>query len=230
MKKRALLIASTKRANEDCVPFINDITQMKKFLMSKNGGSWKESEIISILNPTAQELFSLYTNTGEDFRFSYFSGHGCIINDNQYILINNCLIGTSNLTYKVKREVIIFDCCRHEYSYQKLAKNYIIKESPNLDHKTEIIYNYNSLISTLEGTIIFYTALKGKSAFATSSASYFTCFFIKILEQLKCLKIDRPLSIIAFFKLISLAMKKTGGTQTITMVSNNSCNYPFYMC
>ena len=41
MKKRALLIASTKRANEDCVPFINDITQMKKFLMSKNGGSWK---------------------------------------------------------------------------------------------------------------------------------------------------------------------------------------------
>lgn len=229
MVRKAILIVSYNELKDSPSPYINDILYIKNHLLSSSGGYWQENQIKVLINPSHKLILKEFSHTNDEFRFVYYSGHGCMINNKQYILLENILISISQFTNKIKREVFIFDCCRNEYSLKILKKKFIIKEIRNT-YSTRIIPElYNSQIEYSSGTLIVFSTLKNKSAFELSTCSYFIALFNSVLRSLNKLNQNKVLSTIAFLKLMDLASKKSINNQTISITTKKSCNYPFYI-
>lgn len=80
-------------------------------------------------NPLVKILFTTINWALEDFRFIFFSGHGCVSNGSQYILIDNTLINLHKLINRISSEIVIFDCCHNENKYEVLKNKYSLIKS-----------------------------------------------------------------------------------------------------
>lgn len=114
MKRKAIIIVNDDGVLEGISKDIQNITG---FLTSLSGGSWYESEIEVIKNPTLQNLRSKLTVQrllGLDFCLVFFSGHGSSDGRKTHIQINNQkeTIEESALFGFAKKQINFFDCCR----------------------------------------------------------------------------------------------------------------------
>ena len=79
MKIKALLIGAEGSGDSYLPGVKQDINSFKNYLMSEDGGAWKDNEI-SILNSPSKLLLSLslinITAENNDFILIYFAGHG----------------------------------------------------------------------------------------------------------------------------------------------------------
>lgn len=101
MKIKALLIGAEGSGDSYLPGVKQDINSFKNYLMSEDGGAWKDNEI-SILNSPSKLLLSLslinITAENNDFILIYFAGHGSFsqlegrkfyLNDKDYFTLND---------------------------------------------------------------------------------------------------------------------------------------------
>lgn len=214
MIRKAILIGNPKKT-EDGTSSKNNISFLSYFLKSTVGGCWHNDEIIILNRPTASELFSVINNCTETFRFIFYSGHGCISNGKQYILIGDELVNISRILNRIPQEIAIFDCCRNEVKYEALKNKYSLIES-KLNSIERVRKQYHEIISKNNASFIAFTTSIGKPAYSYSKCSYFILVFAKVLKQLRNANLYKVISIQKFLKLISLVMKRTVRIQEIT--------------
>jgi hypothetical protein len=114
--RRAILICS-QTPNGNFLPGVeNDISAMKTYLKSPNGGVFRQHEIITLNNPTTSQVFWTATNTVADYLFIYFSGHGFTRNGTErMICLTDGNLKDTDLLNNSPRQLIIVDACRtHE--------------------------------------------------------------------------------------------------------------------
>lgn len=114
MKRKAIVLVNDDGVLEGISRDIQNITD---FLTSLSGGSWNNSEIEVIRNPTLSTLrVKLATQhlLNLDFCLVFFSGHGGSDGRKTHIQINNQkeTIEESALFGFAKKQINFFDCCR----------------------------------------------------------------------------------------------------------------------
>lgn len=226
MKRKAILIANSKKT-ESCQPFINDVNFLCSFLKSKNGGSWLKSEIVILINPTMTKVISIFWEVKEYFRFVYFSGHGCMSNGKQYLLIDNQLVNICTLKNKVARETIILDCCRYEYAYPDLINNYIILEQESKKEDTRGLYE--TLLKKNVGCFVAFVTKEGEYAMYIPQGSYFMHAFAEVIWLFKKVPIRGVVSVNEFLRQIDKVFKRFNLSQAIICETDCKGKYPFYI-
>ncbi len=169
MKRRALLIGSpgipgTKTYLEDMTK--NDLTKIKKYLMSNNGGKWYDNEILLLDTNNINEVKSYIEhvrNENNDFVFCAFSGHGWY-DGNRYSRVFE--IGKSDLYESdfrqlSKKQLSIFDSCAEVYKPEILTENRKFEASISMDSldtkNYREIYN-NEIIKCHQQDISLYSS------------------------------------------------------------------------
>lgn len=114
MKRKAIIIVNDDGVLEG---ISRDIQNIKNFLTSLSGGSWYESEIEVIKNPTLSALIvklAIQRISNLDFCLVFFSGHGGSNGRKTHIQINNQgeTIEERALFGFAKKQINFFDCCR----------------------------------------------------------------------------------------------------------------------
>lgn len=122
MKRLALLIGSpshpdTPKAGKYLEGVKTDIENIRGFLTSSIGGSWKEDEIKTFpANPNYDKVSPfLKTCESVDFAFVYFSGHGYTDKDEKARVLFNqkeAPFVIKDIANRAKRQVTIIDACR----------------------------------------------------------------------------------------------------------------------
>jgi hypothetical protein len=229
MTKRAILIASRKEGEGDVRSFENDVTFIRDFLKSKNGGCWLDNEIIMLVDTTVEEILCVLEENNEYYRFIYYSGHGCTSNSKQYVLIDNVLVNITRLLNKIKRETAIFDCCRTRYSYKELKTEYVIQESMSISKSSKTRSCYDKFVKQNNGRLIAYVTGNGNYAKSFRSASFFIYAFSEVLISFQNANIKGVVSINKFLQRINMTCKQMKMEQRVKIRNNCTGKYPFYI-
>lgn len=228
MIKQAILIASSKKG-ENAKSFKSDVAFFKAFLKSERGGCWFEPEIITLLDPSLEEILAAINKDEQNYRLIYYTGHGCTSGNEQYILVKNTLVNISKLLNKAKREVAIFDCCRTQYPYEEIKAEYIIKESRFMAKGLRVRKRYDTLIQQNIGQLIAFVTEKGKYARAVPSGSFFIHALEEALEKFKQADIKGVVSFNKVMQCIDMIFEERNMQQRVKIRTNCKAKYPFYI-
>ncbi|AWB07518.1 hypothetical protein A6A40_21085 (plasmid) [Azospirillum humicireducens] len=153
MKRSALIIgAPCEKGAKGYLPGVEaDIANYKEYLTSPLGGFWRKDEIITLRNPSGNQVrSSLDTLKSSDYSMTVFCGHGyhSSEDDSTFIQINsNDEMDGKELRTGAKRRVIIYDCCR-ELTYRTVVEAYerALKSEPPHLNAEECRYWYDQQI------------------------------------------------------------------------------------
>mgnify|MGYP001768393238 CR=1 FL=1 len=134
MKRLALIIYCDNTKSGSLTGPPHDNIKYREFLKSNLGGAWYDEEIISLNNPTSNDvayyMYSAYDQI--DYSFTLFTGHGYINVDHnnlQYLELKDKDISILNLRTKCPKQTLIVDACRGYYSPLKKALENLILDS-----------------------------------------------------------------------------------------------------
>lgn len=109
-----------------------DLANYRQFLISPLGGSWRDSEIQILLNPTSGQLEQKLKDLRSfDYAFVSFSGHGGYNTSTKSTHLElgpGIMFDSRLLKIGAPRQTVILDCCRERYE-QPLAKATITLDS-----------------------------------------------------------------------------------------------------
>lgn len=230
MRKQAVLIGCRKKGEEKMQSFENDVNFFKSLLNSVQGGAWLDSEITSFIDPTYEKLLSAFEER-VDFRFIYFSGHGCISkNGQQYVHVSGNIININQFLNKSEKEIAIFDCCRTFHPFEELTKKYIVREAKLNFQKTSIRTIYEQFIKKVKGQLVVFVTEKGDFAFTIETAnSIFITTLGIILTRIKKLPVRGVVSINKILALVNKEFKNQRLPQQINVIDKCNGKYPFYI-
>lgn len=185
MKRKAILIGSPDVKPE--LPGVDiDLADIRKFLLSPQGGKWKEEEITILRNPSKSDVtFALIDSIGCDYTFITCSGHGEHqlgegLNNTVMYLREHETIKISDIKAYTNRSTIIVDTCRN---LVKITKKELLKSAnESLDFALESIGTninhrevFNSeVMNCSEGRIVLYSCDINQSAGDDGDGGVFT--------------------------------------------------------
>ena len=124
MKKKAIIIATPNCPKHGKLPgATKDAETWNAFLLSPEGGAWKDDEI-EIFSDPSKELVDIVLNNRKNLSLDYallaFSGHGFYTKPTSYTTETRMLLSdvatdyiTENtFTVRAKRELVVMDACR----------------------------------------------------------------------------------------------------------------------
>lgn len=121
--RKALIIGSP----DEKIPGVNvDIDSLKKFFKSPVGGVWYDSEITTLLSPSASEIRKqIELLKFKDYSLIFFAGHGyhsierkrTILHINSYETFDSLELRTG-----AQKHTLMLDCCRKPESERHLLK------------------------------------------------------------------------------------------------------------
>lgn len=157
----------------------NDPLTVKRFLKSRNGGAWHENEITILSFAHYTAIKDRLDFTYEDFRLTYFSGHGFI----HEATGNNCLLFQDGWVYDtdlinpyILKQAIICDSCRNFIDLGKISGIEKDQEEWRNAAGDDIVRELFDqwIISSPNGIQIFHAVPTGYSALDTRSGGLFT--------------------------------------------------------
>jgi hypothetical protein len=233
--RKAILIGSPGSGSNHLSGVSVDLKNVRNFLLSDYGGRWLPEEIITLSNPTYEQVIKYVHSTKVEYNFIYFSGHGYTSPDNKRMLaLCDKDVNDTFFLNKSHRQLVIIDACRvyvrpgisgvpefaepyssfdGYYEARELFNRYI-KNSPygkTIVHSTgEDQYSYDSLNGG------YFTTALIKKAINVRSENYrplFVSKLIDILPQISTVKgeVQRPEIVYAEGRLlvpIALAIPK----------------------
>ncbi|UDQ98937.1 caspase family protein [Lentisphaerota bacterium WC36G] len=171
--RRALLIGSPGEEWEDryCKGVLKDLDNYESFLKSPQGGYWYESEIIRLEKPTSYDVkLKVAEIASYDYTYIVFSGHGYMLQENQYSAPKNILelrqgyeLDADELRVNANKRTIVLDCCREVYniSGQKISSSCesfqaraFADSKPRVLNSQECRYYYDKKIDECSNGII----------------------------------------------------------------------------
>lgn len=193
MIRRALIIYCDTTESGKLNGPIEDEIKYRAFLKSQLGGNWLDDEILSLNNPTKNQVNRAITYflSGSDYTFIVFSGHGYIntdLNNRQFLEINDGDISVTSLRTSSERQTLIIDACRGYYSPSAEIQKGLsgISESTlfSAQKSTRNIFD-NAVLNSEKGWTILYAANENETALDTDEGG---AFLISMLETAKLWK------------------------------------------
>jgi len=197
MKKKAVIIVTPNLPDHDKLPGATmDADAWKSFLISPEGGAWKDEEI-NVMSDTSKEIIELTLNLHKlmnlDYALIAFSGHGHykILPDRntetRMFISKDDYLTEHTLTVRAKRELVVMDACR-QYGGE------VIEETTKMAHfanretilaedrfaKAREAYE-KALVLSPEGRTLIYSCTLNQAAADKLS---FTRFLISDAERL----------------------------------------------
>jgi hypothetical protein len=179
LKKRALLIGCPLSSNSlgYLAGVVQDIGNYSKFLLSSNGGGWREDEITILNNPSFEDFqYSIRGQDDADFAMTIFSGHGFISDFQQYLRLNDQqIVNDYHLLSDASRQLVIVDACRDDYPYYQTPR--IAGLGLEFDHDfkeySRALYD-KAVLSAPFGHILLYSTSPFQTAKDTEDGGAFT--------------------------------------------------------
>lgn len=183
MEKRILLIGNT-----DGLPGVKvDLLNFKKYFRSQKGGDWFENEILTLPDPSRNELMTKinqlkYLNL--DFLIVIFSGHGgqkieTILEINE----NGDKINESELYNISKRQITILDCCRaYPQQISDGISERILNKAFSAHYSTREKYEKRILQASYQQVKI-YACQKGQCSIDTSEGGVYSKNLLKVVKE-----------------------------------------------
>lgn len=165
-----------------------DNTNLRSHLTSPLGGDWYDSEILSLNNPTKNQVLNAIRNMGvSDYSFVVFSGHGYINtadNNKQYVELSDGDLSISSLVTSSNRQTIIIDACRGYYSpTTQLFSKGLSGTFENFSGRqsTRELFDHH-LSQCEEGLSIMYAASENQSASDSDKGGAYLFSVLKVCE------------------------------------------------
>lgn len=130
--RRALIIG----APDEKIPGVNiDIANLRNYFKSPIGGLWNDSELVTLISPTAYKINSeIQLLKDKDYSLIFFAGHGYHSNHkNRTILHINSSETMDSIDLRVgaQKHSLILDCCRVRVEDRRFLKS--VMESMTFD-------------------------------------------------------------------------------------------------
>lgn len=191
MKRRALIIYCDKTGSGSLIGPVCDNSNFIDYLTSYAGGEWRESEIMSLQNPTSDEVADSVNNFlhNADYTFTIFSGHGFVNTDNnymQFVELYDKDISILKLKSNADRQTLIVDACRGFYSPTKeaLTKGFSdLYENLERSHLSTRKLFDQAVLSAEQGWTVLYAASENESALDTDEGGAYLLSLLKASEH-----------------------------------------------
>lgn len=163
-------------------PFLNgvavDLETFKEFLMSPQGGAWKEKEIITLYDPSLARINAVFPWMHAHYMITYFSGHGSAdIYGNRFLQLSN---GESfkdiELLNSSPRQLILVDACRNVtvgVGISGLREQYSNFTGDPDSRNARKLYDF-WIKASKPGKVIIHSTQHNTSAYDTPSGGAFT--------------------------------------------------------
>ena len=90
-----------------------DVQNKFDYLCSPRGGAWLPEEIVTVFDPTVEEMACLVEWALSDYAYVYFSGHGLMMQGSNFLRLKDDLILDLDLfNVNTPRQLIVSDTCR----------------------------------------------------------------------------------------------------------------------
>lgn len=234
MKRVAIILGSPfPQSSEGHLRGVNsDVINYKNFLLSSDGGAWREDEIhtgIHIGKSTISKIQTLCKDA--DIAYVIYSGHGYMRQGENYININpNESIKVSSLYTKAKRQVTIIDACRTNYPYEHFEgiaglRLYFDNTRPDI---ARALYD-GYIQQTPYGLYTMFSCSEYESSQDTSDGGRFTVSLLRNIKNWSSSAINFRLTAydalnMTFNELVRLDIGQTPAHQ---YSSNGITNFPF---
>lgn len=188
MTRRALIIYCTDTNSGHLNGPSYDNTNFRDYLTSNLGGNWRDNEILSLSNPSSQQVISAVTEflNVADYTFTVFTGHGYLnTNDNnrQYLELSNTDISILSLKTKAQRQSLIIDACRGYYTPARAITKGFADLYENFTDQSSTRQLFDNAVSRAEsGWTILYAASKNQTALDTGNGG---AYLLSLLETAK---------------------------------------------
>jgi hypothetical protein len=163
-----------------------DVENYKKFLLSSDGGAWREDEIytgIHIGKSTIPKIQRLCKDA--DIAYVIYSGHGFMRSGANYLNINSHeSLNLSHLYTSAKRQITIIDACRTNYPYEHFEG--IAGFRINFDNTRPDIAraSYDSCIQNMPwGKYTMFSCSANESSQDTSDGGRFTVSLLRNISK-----------------------------------------------
>lgn len=166
-----------------------DLHNFKDYLLSSNGGAWRDEEITVLNNPTKALLLTAINNTHADYNFIYFSGHGFTSSlDKRMLVLKDGNIEDIRLFNYCQKQLIVIDACRN-YVPSGIAGFPSFEDDKFSYLKQNIRASFDRAITNSpDGKMIFHSAQKGKSSYDTDFGGKFTECLLSVARNVKTQK------------------------------------------
>lgn len=188
MTRRALIIYCTDTDSGHLDGPAYDNANFRDYLTSNLGGDWRDNEILSLSNPTSQQVSRAVTQflNGADYTFTVFSGHGYLnTNDNnrQYLELADTDISILSLRTRARRQSLIIDACRGYHTpAQAINKGFgDVYENFTGRDSTRQIFD-NAVNRAESGWTILYAASRNETALDTGNGGAYLLSLLEIAE------------------------------------------------
>jgi len=187
MNRRALIIYMTNSPSGKLDGPIHDYENLHFFLTNNLGGNWYDYEIISLENPTKEQLKEEISEmAGCDYAFVVFTGHGALEERTrrQYIELMDGIVSIRELFVNCKRQTIVIDACRGYFLKCELMEAIgSLSGKPHYEETSTRKLFDNALAKTEEGLTILYAASENQSALDTSLGAAYISSLINVAEE-----------------------------------------------
>lgn len=178
LKRKALIIYCTNTQSGNLDGLQKDNENLRNYLKSCTGGCWRDGEIISLENPTAQCVSDCILNefNGVDYAFVVFSGHGAYGPDGQILEVNGGFIREDELIGIAPKQTLVINACR-KYLTNTINESRIFSsriESVTQSQKIICRKTFDDAIKDLpEGTNVIYSTSDDEFAYCGTNGSVF---------------------------------------------------------
>jgi len=179
MKREALIVYMPNTPCQSTLAgTIKDEENIRRFLTSSTGGEWKDTEIISLKNPTIKEVKCIInTMWDSDYTFVVFTGHGYIeVKKNSYgqiirhqkMLVADGELVLNDLKTGASRQAMIIDACRKFEVISQSTKIFSKSMSSMMENfsiriQTRKIFN-KAVIDSDEGLTVLFSSKENESS------------------------------------------------------------------
>lgn len=114
-------------APDEKIPGVNaDIKNLREFLKSPIGGFWYDSEITTLISPSANQIMEQIKNLRQnDYSLIFFAGHGYYSIERRRTILQINLrefFDSRELRVGAAKHLLIMDCCRKLESERRILK------------------------------------------------------------------------------------------------------------
>jgi hypothetical protein len=188
VSRLAVLIGAPGKENNYLRGVSADLSNLRNFLLSPNGGRFYPSEIISLPRAELSDVVSVIQGVQVDYLFVYFSGHGYTerFSNRRMLSLQDYHVEDLFLLNRSPRQLVIADACRNFTGAAISGIPQFGEEPDHFDGESEVRNLFNKLIlQSPAGRMIIHGTQHGHYSSDSSSGGYFTRALLHVGTNIK---------------------------------------------
>lgn len=178
LKRKALIIYCTNTQSGNLDGLQKDNENLRNYLNSCTGGCWRDGEIISLENPTAQCVSDCILNefNDVDYAFVVFSGHGTYGTEGQILEVDKGCINVEDLTDIAPKQTLVINACRKHLNTAIDESKIFSFNNENISRPLEFLHRkmFDDAIRNMpKGTNVIYSTSDDEFAYCGFDGSVF---------------------------------------------------------